>query len=304
MKVVKNAHLWLEKAASCLSYTELRVFIFWFNDAPGFSACASELHRRIPNISRQNIERALKGIVAKGLIVKTGMRPNSRGGKASPVYHLNPKALSDSNSLEAVTQDAQANDSGESLCNDSDFETNDYEESHIPSKQPSKEPIKKPSNEKFDSSNSSTIQEEKEFSLGNDPSIEPELLSLANALINKGVFSLLCKKLFFVAKHDTAPPTNPKYQSNNVIAKRHLKTLLNGGSLDSTALKFVDRTYTYNAKKLNIESIELKKNESIIPNVPWLDRSKLKGPAPVTVIDESIDIFGGAFDDDQETSAS
>lgn len=51
---------------------QLRVFTVWITDAENFSACPSVLQTRLPNMSIQNIRRALQGLAKAGFLVEDG----------------------------------------------------------------------------------------------------------------------------------------------------------------------------------------------------------------------------------------
>ncbi|CAM6006000.1 unnamed protein product [Sphagnum balticum] len=71
MKDLKRSREWFTLAAKELNRTELAVFICWYTDSPDFSAGASLLHQRLPFIKRQNVAKALKGLLKKGFVIKT-----------------------------------------------------------------------------------------------------------------------------------------------------------------------------------------------------------------------------------------
>ena len=74
MKDNKRYKEWMLLAAEKLNYTEYRVFSVWFDDAESFSAGASRLHILMPFIARQNIHKALRGLVKKGFLVSEGKK--------------------------------------------------------------------------------------------------------------------------------------------------------------------------------------------------------------------------------------
>ena len=92
MKDLKNSRQWFSLAAKELTPNELKVFVNWFTDDPGFSAGASLLHQRLPFIARQNIDRALKGLERKNFLTRVGNLRNGKG-KPTPKFDLNASLL-------------------------------------------------------------------------------------------------------------------------------------------------------------------------------------------------------------------
>lgn len=107
MKSLKNCKAWLIKAATELNLTELRVFIVWFEDAPEFSAGAGLLHKRLPHIARQNIQKAIRSLVKKGFLVAAG----KRGSR----IHYNLGILSASDEIPAADVDESVDIQNESI---------------------------------------------------------------------------------------------------------------------------------------------------------------------------------------------
>jgi len=73
-----------------LTRDEWRVFIMWFeDDAITFSAGGTVLKRRLPDMHITHINRALRSLASKKLLVCTKLVHNVSGGKGRPFYEFN-----------------------------------------------------------------------------------------------------------------------------------------------------------------------------------------------------------------------
>lgn len=66
-------------ADTTVGLEELRVYMVWSTDKASFSACASEINKRLPHMSIKNVYRALKKLETKGYIKADGFGHTSDG---------------------------------------------------------------------------------------------------------------------------------------------------------------------------------------------------------------------------------
>jgi DNA-binding Lrp family transcriptional regulator len=98
---------WKDQVVKKLNFTELKVWLDWYSDAPHFSAGASLIAKRI-GLDRRNVKRALKGLEDKGFIKDTGTTRKNGRGSPSPIYQPNYEifnSVSTETQIESVSPD-------------------------------------------------------------------------------------------------------------------------------------------------------------------------------------------------------
>ena len=110
-----------------LTRDEWRVFIMWFeDDAITFSAGGTVLKRRLPDMHITHINRALRSLASKKLLVCTKLVHNVSGGKGRPFYEFNwdlLKAKDQTGSIDTSAKDQSGSIADEEMLDEAEQKT-------------------------------------------------------------------------------------------------------------------------------------------------------------------------------------
>lgn len=264
MKDLKNYKLWMIKAATELTLTELRVFIVWYDDSPDFSAGASILHERLPRISRRNIWRAMQGLEKKGFFKRNGKFKSVGTGKPIPQYDLGQlhSAAVEKISPDLTWLNASVQIPAGTKCFSMDTQMRLYRSANASVGKHNQ--LINPLKTKLINSNN-FLNSKKEPKKKNpiNPLLknETELDQLAEDQTKDGnprigsktklsaEIEELVQKLKFIIANDKTKASDPKYLDNAVTAQKKLDKNTGGKKFDEKDIAWIDRVYKFNQKK-------------------------------------------------------